>query len=141
MFKKKELNINWKGGATSYEAKHQWLYNNFGRPLICDNCKTIEIPKNKKRWFEWANISGKYLRERSDWKRLCGDCHTKMDLHKMSRGEKHYKSKFTEKQIRVIKWALCYGASVKYLSKVFKVSYATIYSIKNNNNWRHISTS
>lgn len=39
----------------------------------------IYIPEGKKRYFQWANISGEYLRIVSDWKQLCVKCHKKFD--------------------------------------------------------------
>jgi len=37
--------------------------------------------KGYKR-YEWANVSGKYRREREDFVRLCKKCHCKMDKEK-----------------------------------------------------------
>lgn len=70
---------NWKGDAASYIPKHAWIARHFGRPDICEICGAVNIPEGKKRWFEWANISGKYKRDRSDWRRLCKKCHAKVD--------------------------------------------------------------
>lgn len=71
-------NPKWKGDNASYAAKHIWVKNNFGSPQYCDNCETSE-----KRMYHWANISGNYKRERSDWLRLCVPCHKRMDLDKI----------------------------------------------------------
>lgn len=65
----------WKGDKAGYVAKHSWLTKHYVKGNSCEECGT----KDSKR-LEWANISGKYLRERSDYKVLCTSCHRKMDL-------------------------------------------------------------
>lgn len=75
---------NWKGDAVGYGGLHRWVTKNLGRPQFCEECKKTSVPKNTKeygkiRYFQWANISGKYKRELSDWKRLCIPCHGKFD--------------------------------------------------------------
>ena len=72
-----QSNGAWKGESAGYAAKHKWLDRNFGRPRKCENCGTEKAKK-----FEWANISGKYHREREDYKCLCTSCHRKMDRRK-----------------------------------------------------------
>lgn len=64
----------WKGDKVGYNALHDWVRRKKGTPLKCEKCGT---EKSKK--FEWANISGKYKRVLTDWVRLCGSCHKKMD--------------------------------------------------------------
>lgn len=70
-------NVNWKGDQASYAAKHIWVKYHYGKPNKCQHCKTTEI-----RMYHWANISGEYLRKRSDWLRLCVPCHKRYDLSK-----------------------------------------------------------
>lgn len=67
-------NPNWKGSHAGYGAKHDWIRRWYGAPHICESCKTCTSKK-----YDWANISGKYLRNRRDWKRLCRPCHHLMD--------------------------------------------------------------
>jgi hypothetical protein len=129
---------NWKGNDASYEAKHMWVNLHFGKPQKCENCGTSKIPNNKKQWFEWSNISGKYIRERYDWKRLCVPCHKKTDEHLILKGDDHPNAILTEKKVRIIKWALHYGADRKYLANAFSISKSTIESIASNRNWNHI---
>jgi len=68
-------NGNWKGEEATYSAKHTWMRTNFGTPSFCEHCKTTE-----NRRYHWANISGEYQRERSDWLRLCVPCHKRNDI-------------------------------------------------------------
>lgn len=68
-------NPNWKGDEAGYTSKHDWLYLRFGKPKECEGCGTTD----EQTRYEWANISGKYKRVRSDWKRLCKKCHNKLD--------------------------------------------------------------
>lgn len=57
-----------------YDAIHKWVQRHYGKPSQCEMCNI----HNAKR-YDWANISGKYLRIRSDWKRLCRRCHFSFD--------------------------------------------------------------
>ncbi len=69
-----KLNANWKGDEAGYGALHDWLVIRLGKPKICDECGTTKAKK-----FEWANISGEYKRDITDWKRLCKSCHMIFD--------------------------------------------------------------
>ena len=72
---KKSSNFNnsqWRGDKVEYQALHQWIRRHFGSPTTCEDCEAKNL-KGKK--IHWANKSGKYLRRRSDWKRLCPKCH------------------------------------------------------------------
>ena len=68
-------NYKWKGNNASYAAKHIWVKYHYGSPQHCDICGISE-----ERMYHWANISGEYKRERSDWLRLCVPCHKRADL-------------------------------------------------------------
>lgn len=65
---------NWKGDAASYVAIHMWISKWLGKPKYCEYCKTTTAKR-----FDWANKSGEYKRELSDWIRLCKKCHIKYD--------------------------------------------------------------
>ena len=60
----------WKGDRVGYGALHAWVYRKLGRKNICDICGTIEAKR-----YHWANVSGEYKREISDWVRKCARCH------------------------------------------------------------------
>lgn len=68
-------NSQWKGTKVQYAALHEWVRKNFGSPTTCEDCGTENLTGKK---IHWANISGLYKRIRSDWKRLCVKCHSKM---------------------------------------------------------------
>lgn len=57
-----------------YGSTHDWIKRYFGKPNFCEHCGSKTAKK-----FEWANISGEYKRERTDWLRLCTSCHHKYD--------------------------------------------------------------
>jgi hypothetical protein len=67
-------NATWKGDRVGYGGLHDWIRKEAGTPSFCEHCHTTE-PKR----FEWANKSGLYRRERSDWIRLCKKCHNQYD--------------------------------------------------------------
>lgn len=76
-----ENNPEWQGDKASYVSKHNWVYRHFGK---ADRCERIECKKISNT-FDWANISGKYKRERSDWVRLCRSCHGIVDQWHLKR--------------------------------------------------------
>jgi hypothetical protein len=65
--------VHWKDNL-SYSGVHAWIKRQFGQPNFCENCITMDA-----KMFDWANISGKYLRDISDWARLCRGCHILFD--------------------------------------------------------------
>ena len=108
---------NWKGSKVSYKSLHQWVSNNYGKSPICEECG-----ENKKE-IDWANVSGKYRRDRSDWKRLCRKCHYKLDWG--IKGNPN--AKLTEKQLDIIRnTPKKYGVAIK-LARKFNVERHTIY--------------
>lgn len=64
----------WKGDKAGYSAKHYWVSRQLGKPRECSHCGTTEAKK-----FEWANVSGEYKRDVTDYIRLCCKCHKKYD--------------------------------------------------------------
>lgn len=69
-----ENHFAWKGDNVGYHALHDWVAKELGRPKKCEICNKTEAKR-----FEWANISGEYKKDITDWKRLCKGCHNKMD--------------------------------------------------------------
>lgn len=69
-----EGNPLWKGDDVGYGALHTWVKTALGRPSKCEHCGTTKAQR-----FEWANKSGKYLRDLTDWIRLCKKCHHAYD--------------------------------------------------------------
>ncbi len=71
--RKGEANPNWKGNYVKYYALHEWIRNNFKTDKDkCEECGSV-------RNLDFANISGKYKRDITDWKILCRSCHMKLD--------------------------------------------------------------
>lgn len=68
----------WKGDRASYFAKHMWLCKHYEK-IDCDKCGKLLREVSR---LEWANISGKYLRDRSDYLCLCPSCHRKKDRYR-----------------------------------------------------------
>lgn len=60
---------------TNYHTIHKWVEKMAGKPKYCSKCG---LDDDSKR-YEWANISGKYKQDLSDWTRLCKKCHHKLD--------------------------------------------------------------
>lgn len=70
----------WKGNKVSYRGLHYWVERQLGKPMKCTFC--LNSNKNK---YDWANISGLYKRELSDWIRLCKKCHIQFDKRSRNR--------------------------------------------------------
>lgn len=67
---------DFKAGRTQYVDVHKWAYRYWGAPMTCEFCNET---KQSNYSIHWANISGEYKRERSDWLRLCAKCHYHYD--------------------------------------------------------------
>ena len=64
---KDENHHSWKGNSVGYHALHSWVYRHLGKAIKCVNGHTAKI-------YYWANVSGEYKRELSDWHELCPSC-------------------------------------------------------------------
>ncbi len=60
---------------SQYRTLHQWVERRLGKPKSCTNCSLDDITKN----YDWANVSGEYLKDIDDWQRLCKTCHSLID--------------------------------------------------------------
>ena len=69
-----ENHWKWAGEKVGKSGVHAWIEKTLGKPGKCEFCLTIEAKR-----FEWANKTGKYLRNINDWIRLCSKCHHKYD--------------------------------------------------------------
>jgi hypothetical protein len=65
----------WKGAKVGYRNLHRWVEYHLGKPCECEECG-IEGAGHR---MHWANKSHKYLRELTDWIRLCAKCHKAFD--------------------------------------------------------------
>jgi hypothetical protein len=77
---------HWKGKKASYEAKHIFLKNHFGKANKCENtdCKyprfnSKGVYLKKPKRYEYANITGEYTHNKEDYKQLCPSCHRRYD--------------------------------------------------------------
>ena len=80
----------WQETNPSYSAVHFWLRKNYGKASKCENPECVYPRKDRRgylmlkpRAYQWANISGKYKRDRNDFKQLCSSCHKLFDLKKV----------------------------------------------------------
>lgn len=75
-----EKSLNWKGDKVGYHGLHYWVRNVLGKPDKCQNCGKGGLTGRK---INWANKSGEYKREITDWIRLCISCHRLFDNGKI----------------------------------------------------------
>lgn len=80
----KNVHPLYKGDNASICAKHARIKRKYGK---ADRCENKICPRIGKR-YEWANKSGLYKPERSDWIRLCASCHRKYDMT-IEKAQKH----------------------------------------------------
>ncbi|MCH7730870.1 hypothetical protein IID21_05170 [Patescibacteria group bacterium] len=71
-----EKALAWKGNEVGYGGLHMWVKKHLGRPDTCEHCGVNGL---SGREIHWANKSGEYKRDLSDWLRLCVPCHRKYD--------------------------------------------------------------
>lgn len=90
----------WKGERAGYHATHLWLTANYTKGESCEDCGKVTP------WLDWANISGLYQRERSDYKVLCRKCHRLMDIGNKCRKGHEYKPDTTYVNNRGHRWCL-----------------------------------
>lgn len=69
----------WKGTLGEYRTLHEWVERQLGKPNTCESCGKSGLSGRK---IHWANKSGRYLREKNDWLRLCVPCHIANDRPK-----------------------------------------------------------
>ena len=92
-----------KSALPGYSATHYWVYRYYGKANHC-----VECTKPSKR-FEWANISGEYKRDISDWMQMCTSCHKKFDFTEETR------KKFSDAKLGIVLPHM--GKAVKQLDK------------------------
>lgn len=72
-FQKGDKHPKWKGDkAIGYNVMHGWVSRNFIKPGLCEQWHI-------KSSYDWANVSGEYHRDKSDWLALCRRCHMDSD--------------------------------------------------------------
>lgn len=84
-----ENNPMWKNSMV-YGTLHDWIKRRLEKPERCQRCQ-------KNKVFDLANLSGKYLRDLSDWMYMCRSCHQKHDfatgIRKLTWGDKIWKTR------------------------------------------------
>lgn len=68
----------YKKEIVGYTMIHRWVRGMKGRPAKCEGCGKKNNLDGRSR-IEWANKSGKYIRDLGDWVALCRSCHMKFD--------------------------------------------------------------
>jgi len=83
----------WKDDNATYKQKHSYINKNFGKATHCENPQCRKI----SNFFEWANISGTYKRDRSDWMMACHSCNQIMDYNRRNGNNCKNGHEYTEK--------------------------------------------
>lgn len=66
------------GGINQYRNIHKWVEKMLGKPEQCSKCEKIGYGKQ----MHWANKSKEYMKDVSDWMRLCVKCHYEFDTNR-----------------------------------------------------------
>lgn len=77
--KTNEDHPHWKGDNVGYVALHGWVKRRLGKPNQCEKCGE----NGSGHRMHWANKSGEYKRDLSDWLRLCAKCHKRYDTKRL----------------------------------------------------------
>lgn len=72
-----------QGTYGQYIYLHKWVAKHKTRPIECVSCGATSK-------IEWSNISGKYLKDLSDYEPLCVPCHRKKDLGGVPKNKKEF---------------------------------------------------
>ena len=67
------------GDENAYRNLHKFIEKQLGKPNTCQHCGKSNL---SGKLIHWANKSGLYLRDLSDWLRLCVRCHYYHDINK-----------------------------------------------------------
>lgn len=70
---------------------------------------------------------------------LCSTCHADVDRHTKARGVKHARAKLTDVRVRKIREELSAGKSIVAVAATHGVSKKTIFNIKHDRIWRHVT--
>lgn len=77
-----EKGNKWKGDQAGYSSIHKIIRKYYGNPPTCTMCGLVGS-RPKRNWnIQWANVSGLYKRDISDWIGLCSKCHSQYDREK-----------------------------------------------------------
>lgn len=136
-----------KPKPSEYYAVHNWIAHNYGKADHCEHC---DIKEGKR--FEWANVSGEYKRERSDFIQLCNPCHKKFDnlnqkmwatrkkLYGPSGRRTDKIEKLTSCQVKEIRERLKLLEPHASIAKDYGVHSVTISNISLGKTWAHLIT-
>lgn len=61
-------------GTSEYRVLHTWIQRNYGKADRCDF-----DPDHTSKKFEWANLTGEYVKDIDHYRPLCTSCHKTMD--------------------------------------------------------------
>ena len=78
--KGKKFPNGYKGDKVGYFGLHEWVRKHLGTPDTCEFCGKNGLTSKQ---INWANKSGDYLRDLTDWLRLCIPCHRMYDRNKL----------------------------------------------------------
>lgn len=86
-YSREENNPNYKGDSVGYFGLHLRIIRRLGQPDTCEKCKKGGLSGKQ---IHWANKSGEYKHNTSDWMRLCKDCHQLYDFEKFGARKEIY---------------------------------------------------
>lgn len=91
----------WKGEQAGYYAKHIWLRRHY-KAEKCEDCGAVPPVK-----LEFANISGEYKRDRSDYRVLCHTCHMRRDFDRPACRNGHIRTPENTRMVHDGRWKQC----------------------------------
>lgn len=77
--------------SSVYTLAHKHMSDEFGKANHCEVCGSTG-----GALYHWANLSGLYKLDRSDWKQMCPKCHKRYDTEQYKKKGKHAKETLAE---------------------------------------------
>jgi hypothetical protein len=128
--RKNENSPVWKGDDVQYKQLHTWIRKMLGEPDKCYRCFTSAAK------IDYANISGKYLRDIDDYIPLCSSCHK---IYDGECGEKIHTSKLSEEDVWHILALYDSGLTLKEIGLRYNVYNSTVNRIILGKTWRYLN--
>lgn len=96
------MNKTVRNNKWEYRNVHLWVEYHLGKASKCENDLS-----HKTTRYHWANLSGEYKRDFSDWAELCPRCHMIIDGVHTGREKCKNGHRYSEQGRKYNGWNVC----------------------------------